>query len=59
MCSGKGESNIQKQVLRLPHLALILKKKVKIMARHLIEGTGIEDAEAVVACFSVLIIFCI
>jgi hypothetical protein len=26
MCSGKGESNIQKQVLRLPHLALILKK---------------------------------
>ena len=27
MCSGKGESNIQKQVLRLPHLALILKNK--------------------------------
>jgi len=29
------------------------------MARYLVEGTGIEDAVAFVACFAVLIIFCI
>ena len=29
------------------------------MAQYLVEGTEIEDAAAFVACFAVLIIFCV